>query len=98
MELTIQDPTVTEERTQDEHDQVANPALQHVGVVPRPWDVLYQFGRMIWLGIAVTFGGTRSAAGNARGQQTELSCSPRGRETWTTFVPDNLAARTAKAI
>jgi hypothetical protein len=39
-----------------EHDQVVNQAIRPIGTVPLPWNVVYQFGRMLWLGIVVTFG------------------------------------------
>ena len=48
---------ITKERKQNEHDQTANQALQPMSAVLLPWEALYEFGRMICLGLAVTFGG-----------------------------------------
>jgi hypothetical protein len=48
---------ITKERKQNEHDQTANQALQDTSAVLLPWEALYEFGRMICLGLAVTFGG-----------------------------------------
>lgn len=59
---------ITKERKRNEHHQTTNQALQHMGAVPFPWEVLYELGRMICLGFVVTFGGT-SSAGKARGEK-----------------------------
>ena len=55
------DSAITNARKQNECDQTANQALRHRGAVLLPWEVLYEFGRMICLGFVVTFGGTPSA-------------------------------------
>ena len=59
----------TKERKQNGHHQTTNQALQHMGAVVFPWEALYEFGRMIWWGFVVTFGGTPSASGKARDRQ-----------------------------
>ena len=48
---------LTKETKPNEHDQIASQAIRPIGTVPLPWHVVYQFGRIIWLGIVVTFGG-----------------------------------------
>jgi hypothetical protein len=45
----------TKKRKQNEQHQTTNQALQHMGAVVFPWEVLYEFGRMICLGFMVTF-------------------------------------------
>jgi len=60
---------ITKEGKQNEHDQTANQALERMGAVLLPWEALYEFGRMIWWGFVVTFGGTPSASGKARDRQ-----------------------------
>jgi len=44
----------------------------HMGAVLLPWEALYEFGRMICLGFAATFGGTPSA-GKTRPLQPNLN-------------------------
>ena len=60
---------ITKEREQNEHDQTANQALQHTSAVLLPWEALYEFGRMICLGLAVTFGG-HAQRGQSKGPPT----------------------------
>ena len=60
---------ITKERKQNEHDQTANQALQPMSAVLLPWEALYEFGRMICLGLAVTFGG-HAQRGQSKGPPT----------------------------
>ena len=69
----------TKERKQNEHDQTANQALQPMSAVLLPWEALYEFGRMICLGFAATFGGAPSA-GKTRHLQPNLN-EPAGRQS-----------------
>jgi len=62
--------TIREERKQNERYQTASEALRHRSAVLLPWKALYQLGRVIWLGFAVTFGGTPSASNNTKGRRT----------------------------
>jgi len=62
--------TIREERKQNERDQTANQALRHRGAVLRPWEALYELGRVICLGFVVTFGGTPSASSKTKGRRT----------------------------
>ena len=90
---------ITKEGKQNAHDRIANRALPRIGTVPSPWDTFYQFGRMIWWGIVVTFGRTASATGKASGHRTEMSCSAAARvKSGPTLGPHELAPRIAEAI
>ena len=62
--------TIREERKQTELDQTASEALRPTGAVLLPWKALYELGRVIWLGFAVTFGGTPSASSKTQGRRT----------------------------
>jgi|SRR6516164_6074410 hypothetical protein len=71
--------SITKERKQNEHDQTASQAPPHMGAVLLPWEALYEFGRMICLGFAATFGGAPSA-GKTRHLQPNLN-EPAGRQS-----------------